>query len=397
MKINPINNTKNTYNAPQIKHKVNTNQVIKELPLSNTCYKPIFKGNNNNYNITIQGILNDPSIEEETKNKLKDLLEIEYFEMAAIGMKRKDVMNMVSNAMFFQPVYEDVLKGAYVVFFPNSKVEKPLIDLKSIAQYNEKHIERPTNLNKEINENWLTTNFLIAMKQKKLSKLNIPLRLTTKLNGEDVQCLIKYNPPPKTHSSQTRKINYNQTPSLEAQNLKYAPTPQCAYALLKDEYVHSKFKQKVYELGDIPYFNATTQNTSKMDLFKIVLLRNQYPEIFNKLISGEIKYVEGTSGYDAEKLIDLRKLAIEGKDLSTILNENLFAYDICEDISEIKRAYPNAELFFYKLIDEESVLCFVEEQGQSISIFTNTNELKPSILEKLINSPNNQIGIFNIN
>lgn len=113
-----------------------------------------------------------------------------------MAVNSDEMTDLIINGYIFSPVFEDVLKGKYVAVFPDSNIEKPLIDLKAIAEYNKKYSEKPLNFFEQLQTS-ITGIFCHKMKNAGFSKLDKPFVLTENVNGEIVKTIIKYKPEPE--------------------------------------------------------------------------------------------------------------------------------------------------------------------------------------------------------
>ena len=369
-----INNTSKTNTTQQVTYK--------NIPLSNAYYKPFF-GSGNHYNSSIQDFLNNENYNDNIKDKLKNLLKIKHFKTAAMAMKEEDIANFVENSMFFEPVFEDLLKGKYVAIFENSEIEKPIFDLESIAKYNKKHIEKPKNLNQEFEENWLAINFLAQMKIRKLDKLSKPIQFPIMINGETIVTTIKYKPSAKTDYN---KLNLKIS-KKEFERIKNAAPETELKKLLESNSLDNAKKKTLWELTQIPFFNAAVNNLSEEEIKDIVDYVELNKAFLTEMLKGNIT-IKDTATKEDKPLLDMPKIAINNQVnpnnqislYDEFLTNDLFSniMNRCRLEKSLKGQYP---LFFTahdqtgKILGAPTKIKTIEEAKQAIEFIQNNEKL----------------------
>lgn len=329
--INVNNNQHDKFKKQQIKQ---TYPQITQL--SNSFYVP-FCGQKENKvtNNVINELLNEKSLDDEKKEYLRFLASIDYFSDAISGLKKEDLHSLVFLCENFSPWSEDVLMGNYVAVCGN--VEKPLLDLKAIAIHNKKHPDRPINLIRELFENSLVTRFMIEMKKRNVKTLNGVVRMRYNLDEQKVETFIKYSP---------KKLS-----SEKLKKLKNAPMNEDAIELLKFKSFEPEYKQTLWELTEIPYFNAATKNLSLDDLKMLVEITYENKAFITEALKGNVIFFDKKQNMKAS-FIDLERFVIENETtnpanrvfLTSYLFDNVLFTSLTNEIMKAKyyeRKYPS--------------------------------------------------------
>lgn len=277
-----INSNTSKYKKSQTFQSGQTTPQINKL--SNNCYMPFFAGNSKKTSDNvINEFLNDESFEEDKKEYLKFLATIDNFSDAISGLNKDNLNLLITLCLQFSPCSEDILMGKYVAVYGD--VEKPLIDLKSIATHNKKHPETPITLIKELFDNPLVTRFLFDMKKANLKSLNGIAELEYEDGEQKFKTYIKYL---------DKKID-----SITLKKLKNAPLNEDAMDLLKFKSFEPEYKQTLWELTEIPYFNAATKNLSLDDLKMLVEAATENKAFVTEVLKGNVLFYDKK---DNEKL-----------------------------------------------------------------------------------------------
>ena len=295
-----LNNSYTQQKNPKQFNKQNqTYPQINEI--SNHYYVP-FCGNKKEKN-NIQKFLNDKSLEPDKKDYLTFLTTIDGFVDASKGMGLDELRHFLNVCLFFSPITDDVLKGNYACIFDNK--EKPLFDLKSIAKYNKKHPQNPQNLNDMLfGDNVLIKIFLSTLRAKKINQLAAPLEFSY-FADEDrslkLNATIKYSPK--------KNVSLNEIK-------KYADMPlnENAKMLFGFKSISGDMKKTLWELTEIPYFNALSKNLSIDQLKLITELSHDNKAYVLEALKGNVKYV------DKETLAEIPIINLE-----KVVKENLLS------------------------------------------------------------------------
>ena len=334
MNVQHINLFKINRNYTQSKNnksnnnKKHTYSQIKDI--SNHFYVP-FCGKNKEEN-NIQKLLKDNTLEQEKKDYLSFLTTIDGFEDATKGMKQNELRQFVNVCLFFSPVVDDILKGNYTCVFDDT--EKPLFDLKSVAEYNKKYPQNPQNLNDMLfTDNSLIKIFLSTLSAKKTNKLSRPMHFSYFLDTEknlQAKTIIKYSPQ-------------NNISKKEIQ--KYADTPinQNAKDLFKFKSIPPEMKKTLWELTEIPYFNALSKNLQLDQLELLMELTDDNKIFVLEALKGNILQINKKTK-EAKPIIDLKQVLENNLKSSFQNQQNIFTEFLNNKL--FKNCYE--ETFLYK-------------------------------------------------
>jgi len=300
---NPYNYSKNN-----IKNNASTPQNLqnnKNLP--SISYVPFF-GASKKHNPVIQGILDDKNISKETKDVMNNWLNIKHFEAAAMGVNREEMLELLNTGKFLFPFYEDLFKGKYRTIFMDSKIEKPILDIPSIAKYNLKHPDKPINLYENMTTNPLFGLLLMIMHKTRQRRIEKTINLSYTANGIRQSSFIRYfNEPEIDFPNKTPKIS-----SKRLNEIKDAPIPKNMREFLKSKYMNKDLKEILWELSEIPFFNAAAKNLSMEDLVDILADINFTKPFSMEVLHGNVT-IRNTSTKTEKPIIDLAEIAIHNE------------------------------------------------------------------------------------
>lgn len=380
MKIQNIKTISFNQYQTQNKQKVknNNNQKFSQIDkLSNKYYTPIF-GQNKTVN-AVEALLDDENFDVEQKYYLQFLTTIDDFPEAAKGMDKKTLQRFLMLAQEYRPVFEDVLKGNYVASY--GKVNKPLIDLKSIADYNKKQANSPLNLFNCIFGDVVVFKFLHCMKALNRDKLNNPSSFEYEINGEPFKTTIKY----QQKSISEEKIN----------QLKNAPINPLIREYLSYKSTLPEVKQLMWELSEIPYFNSIIKDISFDELDLIIDLVQNNRIFITELLKGNICHFDKKTNKE-KPLIDLKEAAINNykenlsnqKNIFNLLLNNKSVLQVYQKTMNDKYANNRFPAFLYSND--------MNANSKFISFTTDDNQQAERLLEELTkpHTPINHFIIF---
>ncbi len=274
MKISNINIYKFNSNNLQINSQSKEKEKIKYTQTNNFpnyCYIP-FCGKKTESN-PIKNLLKTDTFDKDKKQYLKFLTTIEGFSQAASGLDEEQLRKFVSMCLAFSPCSEDILLGNYTAVFGD--IEKPLVDLKSIATYNRKHPETPINLNQELFENPIAIRLMEELKRRELKGFAGTAQMGY-IENDDL--LLRT----------TIKYSIKQPSLKDLEKIKNAPLNKATIDLFKFKSFAPEYKQTLWELTEIPYFNAATQNLSISELQALVEIATPNKALFTETLKGNI-------------------------------------------------------------------------------------------------------------
>lgn len=367
MKIQNINsyNINQSFNQNNKTQKLQIKQSYPQInQLSNSFYTPFFGNNEKEIsNNTINAILNENSLEERKKEYLKYLSTIDYFPQAAIGLDKKDLLIFLDNCIFFSPLSEDLLKGDYVVSYKNA--EKPIIDLKSIAEYNKKHPKTPKNLLTEVFKTPLPTHFLLEMKANNISEVNEPIKLVYPLDEETkFESIIKYSPKKYTLK--------------DIEKFKYIPLNENLLDIFSLKSISKEDKKLLWELSEIPYFNAATEHLLFEDFLMLLNVMSLDKTFFLEVFKGNVYSQDEHTGIK-KPIVDLKEIVFRQK--NKIFNEKDYFY---------KKVFLNVLLT--KVLN---VILKTKKENNKYPAFLFTEDIKEKKINYTFASPEDVSGIIN--
>ena len=313
MKIDSIN-----FNI-KINNLIKTKRENKELqsnllPVAQNrnCYPKnyyiSFGGEKKKHPKVIQDILDDTTKSEMPKKVLQQLLKIKNFEEVASHMDERTMMMLLALTATISPVVEGLLSGDYVFTDENNTIEKPIIDLKSIIEYNKKHPQTPINLYDEIMDNPLAAKITAYMTSTQKRSLENPVEIREEQDGIILSSIVK-----QKSKTPTNFIRQSKTISKkEYQELKQKPVSEAMMEVFRSEKINPEAKEILWRLSEIPFFNALTEDFSQKDLCLFANTVIQKTPFFMEALEGNIVIRDLKTGKE-KPLIDLEDIAIRNR------------------------------------------------------------------------------------
>lgn len=314
---------------------------------------------------------------QNLKKLLWELSEIPFFTAAAQNASIEDLTDLLDDIYSSKPFSVEALKGNITINNTSTLKEEPIINLAKIAINNELNPENQKYLFDELYENKLYSNVINRIIKYYNVKIKIPNHfisvdkegnklgqfLCKNYKGESLSItpeflyanlkngffkdraayVILFENDLNKLAKEDNIKNKTANNKVEHNNIndakKFIPIPKGAKSFIQNPYVSTEYKKITYELGEIPYFYAAIQNVPEISIKNIAYLKSEYPEIFNKLISG--KLVQLTMDTDPQPLVNLKEHACTDKPSNNFLNAGSLESDICEIFGKIHKKYRN--------------------------------------------------------
>lgn len=317
------------------KKQEKTINTYKNLPLSNHCYKPFF-GSNENF--------------EKNLNIHQKPLRTKDFQPEEKTIKEMNIAEFDKNTILSEHIYKNI---------PSEKIKNKNSIIKCSVQ-------EPTSLAQLPTKNVLTETFINFSD----GLLKYPSVASTELSTK--QNLIKAFHKEKISKEELEDIQ-NAKPSSKIKKL------------LDSNSIDKNTKKFIWELTEIPFFNAATDNLREEQLMAMIrVFENKKDRIFwTEMLKGNI-IIQNTYTQESRPILNLKNIAINNRFNPiykiSLYNDVVLKYNEllehtrfhCQFIKEASGKYP---LLFYSNDIEGKTIPLVNIKGNIESI--QNNEDKP--------------------